>query len=471
MATRSQALAWGVAIAAGCDGLITVGPVDVQPDPPLLTEPELILEQPVSFAAGIGNERVAAVLRGDGSFVRAAAAEAPVSLGDDAGSVNAVTVFDDEPLVGGENGLFVIRGDFLEPSGLNAVLDGREVLDLCSNSDERRLWLVTPDTLFLWRDGRMISTTIPDFDLRAAHCTPHRERGLWLVAGGRLVRLDDDGDVLSVTEPDASLDVAHVAADSRGSLWVALENGSLRERTGAGTWIEWRLPITIEAVAGDPASSDTWLLGSDEVWHQRNQRFGPVSGVPPHDYRAADRGGGLLVSGEAGLLRVRPDLSIDFVGAEPNVVITWARTFEIHVPFSSAVVAIDAEIEGVAQRVEADPWRVTIDPWSINDDATLLAVAASYSNGSAPVTGELPFSIGEVPVVSFNADLAPISERSCASCHGAGATTPLHDADAWRERYDASRSEVNQGRMPPGRPLSAIERAVIGGWEAGGFAP
>src|SRR5690606_24531998 len=117
-----------------------------------------------------------------------------------------------------------------------------------------------------------------------------------------------------------------------------------------------------------------------------------------------------------------------------------------------------------------DPPRVVLRPAELGDGAHELVIRVTYDDGTLPFEQRLRFEV--ITSATWTADVEPIFEAHCASCHGpAGpAITRLDTIDAWERLADAIRLNVETGRMPLNRPpLSQRELALIEAWMNNGF--
>ena len=82
----------------------------------------------------------------------------------------------------------------------------------------------------------------------------------------------------------------------------------------------------------------------------------------------------------------------------------------------------------------------------------------------------LPFVNKELPMVSWEEDVALINQSQCVECHGGSTQTVLVEKENWINKIDAIIDEVSLGVMPLGGPtLSEEEITTIRAWKQGGF--
>lgn len=497
--TRSGLLCASAFLLAACGG---AGPIAVAPGAPITVMPEVVYGQPVSFMGGLPGEMVA--LMAGRQLMAMGATAAPRALGSDAGRIHDVLVVGrgDAPgangsggiLVGGEGGLYAIVAGILERSPLADALGGRAVLRLLDSGGDAgaRVWIVTADRLYLWRDGAL-SPVLFDRPLDLANSRfaarrqrPDLEGALYvsppptdprsatslLVLTPGTAATEIRVEALAVDAPPRD-----IAVDVSGTLWMLQAGGTLSAIDLDGTRGEYALPSPPRALSCDAATADLWIVTDGGLLHEREREFrfidaplGPWGGLRP-DRFSADLGGPLLIAGEAGVARLRPGTSLQLDGAAPQVSAPLA--ISVVAPWPDRVRSLAADLDGVAQWSDLPTRAVVIDPWSVPPGAHTLTVTASYADGSS-LKATAAAEILKPAAPTWTVDILPIYDARCAACHGHGGSGHLMSTiDDWRRDIVKITAVLAEGRMPlpPNKPLAGTQTVTIRGWSVTGLLP
>lgn len=518
--------------AAADAGALDAAPPLLEYAAPLVLPVERVFDtggtgDPLGFLAPLPSEGVG-MSRARTLYLLAAGSPVPDELGNDVGVVRALLAvgrgLSAQVLVGGDKGLFSVVAGILERSPLAASLGSAAVRALLDSGEPSApaVWIVTDDAIRLFRGGtlRAVHVEVKEGSGQVSPVDPAAAR--YAVcrdgAGGRLVILPSVGSdrLLSLsaaavaggsggTVPLATHVVGHpvtlVACDNRGVVLAVTGDQLLVEVGPDGALRSGRLPEPVQALVADPDAAGAWLGVNEggvngmsqvkgKVVYGRLGSLQPVEadwtpfladdpglqqrGIPS---LVADLGGPLLVSSPRRVGRLRPVVVVELRGlpaGPPPLAVSEPLALDVSAPFPSAVRALAADLDGVAQFADVAARRVVINPWSIAEGVHTLTVTVTYKD-AAPLSATASLRLGRPPTPpGWARDVEPIYAARCRKCHGPnGSGHLMASADRWQAEIKTILSSVADRRMPlpPNDPLSGVEIAKIAGWSVTSFSP
>ena len=268
--------------------------------------------------------------------------------------------------------------------------------------------------------------------------------GFVAVRDGALLRFDDDWVTIPFDEGAVSL---ISVADS--VLWVSVGAELYRrdrfekwERLETATW-----PAPIDVLEGY-AAGGAWLVKGAQLCHIAHRETLRVDGLRPYERLSAGR-----------------TLSLDVLG-DPAMGSALSARLDGHaLPVTGSAgswTVTDASAPGAG-------WHsLTLDVASPEGVVRRTVKFLVEGEGGAP-----PMPIPD-PTVSWERDIRPIYESSCAACHGEdGNQTVLGSYEAFRTLGQVALDLVSRGEMPPAsaEPLDAAEVALLETWVQEGMGP
>jgi len=391
----------------------------------------------------------------------------------DIGEVHAAVAVEGATLVLASGGSFILRDRAWVSSPLAASLDGPIVdavqLPTPTGRGIGDLWIATETSLYRVADdvAERFEVDAPSSDVELALAQRPEGPALWVRLDDRVLEVwrDRSGVVRSArlileTHPDA------IGGDATQTGWLVIDGrlhsiGADRRLTDRGVGVRRLVTSALsrEAWAIDDAGG-TWLHADGSLLEVRDVTLDSDAPMAV----AAD--GSLYVSGST-IERFAPRRRARVRGPEDGSLLVTPQTFTVD---AEGAPAIAAWIDGEAVEVAADPPRVELDPVALGEGSHALEIRVSYDDGTLPVTDRRSFEV--ITDATWSEDVAPLYEAHCASCHGpeGSAVTQLGTMEDWQSRIEVVIQNVDQGRMPLGRPpLSRREVALIEAWQVGGF--
>jgi hypothetical protein len=228
-------------------------------------------------------------------------------------------------------------------------------------------------------------------------------------------------------------------AASDGQLWMV--SGSQLLRFDGTTWVEVTHGLTEPAQAIAAHAGGVWLAGANQVCHQAVGTALRVEGVRPFTR----------------------SIELEYL---------------IQVQASDGSDDLTADVDGVAVPLAFDAVAGAYTGNARLDEIGWHTLTLGTAGGSIRRT--IPLKRQPEVTRSWATDVSPIYQASCASaeCHRAGSTDPpdLGTYETWKERSDAVRTRVIDGRtMPPsaniGPEWGVDDIEVIQEWLEGGMLP
>lgn len=472
---RSTVHATLLLAAIACDATTPVEPTrdgGVAPPPefdiirqPLEGVVDPLAERPITFAAGLDDGTILA--DGPDGLLRVDTATV-VELGADAGAVRAVAMVDGTPLVGGSFGLFAVVGDAMQPSPIVDVIGGVVATDLAIA--DGRVWIASQRGLSVWSSGTSASVAPDGLPTADAELSFGARVGgvpaMWVLSAGRVYGLTLDG--AKAYPQTFGADIRSLATATDGTLWIVERGGILRSRRLDGTFRERdAIRGAVRVVAARDGA--VWIETVSEVWRHFDGAFQEVQGAVRPLLEAANDGS--VLAGADRLVRVFPELRVDFDGVDEGALLLTTTTITLRPLLPERITSLTATLDDAAIEAGTGPWSVTVDPTTLTDGTHTLKAVATYDDGRT-AESSLRFSYFAGPVPNWTDDVAPLMTAHCEVCHGERASArPLDTFELWQAEIDLILFNVREGRMPlmPNRPLNAAEIAAIEGWAAAGF--
>jgi hypothetical protein len=375
-----------------------------------------------------------------------------------AGEVFDAAVFDGDLIVA-LDGLIYSYGEGIEEESLNSLLP--TTIEKFETSGDV-LWMLGSGQLY-----RYVSALLSRINFEGAHhisdFVVSSEGTVWMGAPWLLSYDSAAGEVSSV---DAAVMVEGLCIDSSDTLWV-LHSDSLRAIRSDGRQADFDLGDSITEVRANPMQSDVWLKSQAGAFHHSGGVFSLVD-LPDGDWQDVDARGRLLISTGEGIVRASVGRPVVTVGLDWNEELLAQRELRLLPSDSASVLSLEAWIGD--QPLEVDPilWTTKIDPADYAPGQRFLRFLSTGESGS--YIDEHPLVIGDLPDVSWDGEIALLSEEQCSLCHSGATATRLESKSEWEWNIDAIINEVSRNSMPLGGPyLSEDEIALIRGWQAGGF--
>ena len=312
---------------------------------------------------------------------------------------------------------------------------------------------------------------------------------MYLEAGASLWEVRH-GDIASLREAAPLTGMSAVGPDVRVG-FIALRDGELVRYDGSG-WA--RIPFDEGSVTAAGAADGVLWAAVDGLLYRRN-RFdeweyldAPMWPAPIQEIRGYAAGGAWLVRANQ-LCHVEPHETLRVQGVRPYGRLDEGSGLSLLVSADPAMGAsLSARLDGQSVPVSgaAGAWSLT-GPAFLSSGWHTLSLAVASSEGQVArsvkflVEGdevtEPPMPPGE-PTVSWEDDIRPIYERSCAPCHGAGSNqTFMGSFEAFSALGELALERVSLGEMPPpaasavAEPLSGDEVQLLQTWVQEGMNP
>lgn len=396
-----------------------------------------------------------------------------VGSSSELGRVHAAVRTGEAVLVLAEGGTFVLRESAWVPSPLAEALDGpirdAEALPTPTGRGEGDLWIVTDRSLYRVVGERAERLALED-DLRGARLAGvQRPEGpaLWARLEDRVLEIwrDRSGVLRSarLVLPSVPTDVA---GDASGTGWLVLD-GRLHSLGADRRLIDHG--VDVERLLGAGSASALWALGEGEQWVHADGRLHRAESVDvaPDDVLALGIDGSLYTASPT-VRRFAPRRDVVIDGPADGLLLVTPQTFVLRLEGSPTV---EARLDGVPIEVAREPLSVAIRPAELADGEHQLVIEVRYDDGTLPFVARRTFHV--VSNASWTEHVRPLYQAECASCHGpeGPANTRLDTREDWMTRATLILMNLEEGRMPLGRPpLTQSQIAYVQAWVLGGFA-
>lgn len=476
-----QKASLGLLLLMGCEATpmssVDGGMPPPPPPPPTTKAPDRVGDATEAFVKALDSTpaHLAHPLPGD----RVLAADAQgVRLVSTATSVavselllTSATAFDEGVVAATEDSLYVLQDQALVLSPLSMALEGGQPTQLLGIRQD--LWISTTQALHLWRGGEIYEIEPEGLPTRNARMAWSPSGDVWVASENAFYRLESrmllEGGAQAFPQAVGG-PIDTFGVDGQGTVWVVI-GGLLYSRAIGGDWCEHDAVRSVMSVQTNGRSNLIWITTPSGFWQHEQGLFRPVQGVPEGDVLAVAEDGSALISGSGGLSQVFSELQVDLVGLEEGALLGLATTIEVRPLLPEQVEQVTATLDGAELSVSAQPWSVALDPALLADGSHELAVNVAYMGGTV-VSESLRFSVYVGPPPSWEANIGPLFDDSCALCHGPQGSARRIDTPAlWVELIDLILDNVRNDRMPlpPVDLLDASQVELIEGWQAAGF--
>jgi hypothetical protein len=447
---------------------------------PLTPVTEALTDGAVTLAVPLAD---GSLLIDDGTslLIAAEGAElAPIGETGEVGELLAFAQLDGTTLIAGSEGTFVVQtgsgaGIFRAPIE-DALPAGAAIHALAATprpEAESDLWVVTDGGLYVFRDEALTEVRLEGIPLGGAQIAPLGPGALWAATSEAVVqvRIELDARTLSALRLGQPEGARSIAVDADGTLWLVdgEQIASLRRDL---LLTRYALPFVPTRVLASEDALDVWLESDDGLHHQIDRVFRAVEGAAFTDVLAGP-GGTLYARTATGVVLVRARHAISVDGLHDGPILEATRV-EVLLPDVGRVTAVrafagDVELE-VAAPTGTAPAAFVIEPGPVPVGRHELVVEADYDDGSLTASFRAPIEIATD--ATWANDIEPIYLTYCSDCHGERGPSPtrLDTREAWMSLSDRIIDNVQDGRMPLGRPmLPASDIALIQAWASGGF--
>jgi len=357
------------------------------------------------------------------------------------------------------DGVLYSYSDELHEQAVNDLLQGG--IDTIASSGTN-LWMLGGGQLFRYT-GSVLTQVRFDGVSHISSFAVSTDGVIWMAAPWLIAYDSNSGDVV---ESDASMMVRDLCLDSSSTLWVMGEDQLLAVRQD-GERASFELGVALTDIRCSPQHTDVWFNSEVGAIHYRQGVFSSVD-IPEGQWQDVDARGRLLVSVPQGIVRASTGRPVVTVGLDWNEQIFAKRDVELIPTDSDSVTELEAWIGDHRLEVDPDRWETSIDPVDFEVGQQSLRFVVVTDEGVD--IDEHPLILGELPDVTWDSDVLPLSEEHCSECHYGATATRLELKSDWQWQIDAVIQEVSRDSMPLGGPYLTEEQiAVIRGWKAGGF--
>lgn len=383
------------------------------------------------------------------------------------------------------HGTVFVGGSFglqkLGPWGFDVVphVETGPITALVAGEEDGRdqLWLTTENKLFRYDDGALVRVTVDGMDLPGARlCWGPAWSSVpatWILSEGTLwafVRGAARAFPTPVADDGEPYVLHELAADARGQLWARSDDHVLR-RAADGAWTALTLPGQPLALQGSGRTDAIWVQTTAGLFQADDAGFFSLSAEPDAAMLGVDDGGRVIVSDGTGTTArsALPTLRTHGLQDGDRLDVRTSMQWFLFPDEEDALATV--RLDGA--HLPISPRDVEIDPIMLPGGPHELRIDVRWADGRAATIG-LGFITGDFVAATWSDDVHPLTEVRCLGCHGDGGTAHFLDAPAtFRYEFDRILENVEAGTMPlpPERPFTDDEIAVLRAWRAGGFLP
>jgi hypothetical protein len=390
------------------------------------------------------------------------------TLGSGTGLRDAVVWDEGRILLLAREALMVWDG-VLRPSPLEESLPGASLRAIETLGNE--LWMVGENGLDIWSEGMLTPLSLDGEEPRAPllRGVASDWQVMWTSLDNGVVALARSTDGYAGIEratlggaPDA------MAADALGNLWVAA-GGQLHRRDPEGTWEAFSMGKPVTRVAGSPATERIWVATTNAIYSGSGDALAEVEGVPngSQDWWVDDIGR-LVMRDQEGTRRISVGRPIAVLGMPAGGLLFGAVELTIVPSLFDQVAGVSVTLGGEEVETEAleTAWAVTLESAELEAGSYPLVMEIDYGEDTETASWSMT-----VVDPTWEDDIEPIYQVSCADCHGGETGTALLDnPESWEELFDDIAARVDRDNMPLGlEPLTPVQKGLIHAWGAKGF--
>ena len=210
----------------------------------------------------------------------------------------------------------------------------------------------------------------------------------------------------------------------------------------------------------------------DALWHLQGHVLRPTDGPLPDASWQSDGLGRLVMSTDAGIVRVYPGRNVEIDGLPEGGVFAGPLTLTFNPDQPELVTGLSVSFAGSTFDLE-EPWELTVEPKQYGEGDYPLLVEVQYSDVSTPSQVSIPLSI---ILPTWEDDIQLLADSACGSCHGekAALEIKLYTPDQWKGLFETimivvTPTEEGPALMPPGEPIGEDAVELLKFWQEAGF--
>jgi hypothetical protein len=366
-------------------------------------------------------------------------------------------------------GLFIVQGNEIQESPLNALFSGISIqrMEVISTEDTYTVYFATSEGLSRWSEGTVEDLALDGLATKNAQLAGHGS-DLWVAAGDDIYRLEETSDGLQAWPESLKAEAQTFGVDARGRVWLQTKD-SMHVKDTMGTWHAVETSDALTLVALNPESDGVWLWTADTLWQENEGIARPVDAFPEATTWIVNSDGMLWGASSEGLTGYSGGRSAFIEGWEESGYLFTATDFSVVLQHADVVDDISVRVDGESIAL-GENFTFTLDPELLGPGEHQLALSVSYTDTEMKSTSSVPFKI---VVLSWETDIFPILDVHCGGCHGETGNVglKLYTAGQWETAFDMILPSVESGFMPPPYTLDASDLQTIRHWGLTGFQP
>jgi hypothetical protein len=366
-------------------------------------------------------------------------------------------------------GLFILQGDDLQESPLNALFSGIDIqgIEVIPSGDTYTVYFATSEGLSRWSEGTVEDLTLDGLATQNAQLAGHGAE-LWVAAGDDIYRLEETSEGLQAWPEILQAEAQAFGVDARGRVWLQTED-SMRVRDTMGVWHTIDTSDPLAHVALNSESEGVWLWTAETLWQENEGVVRPVDAFPEATSWAVNSDGTLWGASSDGLIAYSGGRSVLIEGWEESGYLFSTTDFSVVLQHVDVVDGVKVSVDGDSIAL-GENFTFTLDPEILGPGEHHLTLSVSYTDTKMKSTATVPFKI---VALSWATDIFPILDVHCGGCHGETGNVglKLYTADQWETAFDMILPSVESGFMPPPYTLDSSDLQTIRHWGLTGFKP